>query len=244
MEHRGQVTGKASWPEIVDEPTWRAVCAVLTDPRRKTTPGPARQHLLSGIARCGACGGPMVCSSTGPSRGKRAIYRCRRGVEGDSGHVARDAAALDEYITRVVIERLSRPDAAKLLLYKQESDLPDLYRHRAALETAMQASNDLRREGLLTPAEFGEERREHQRQAAELDAKIGAAEQVDVLAPMIGNPRETWETRTLDQKRAIIDTLMSITVYPQPKGRPKGWTPGDAYFDQTIIDRGIKPKRG
>src|SRR5215469_1098010 len=46
MEHRGQITGRASWPPIVDEMTWRRVCAVLADPDRKTTPGPDRKHLL------------------------------------------------------------------------------------------------------------------------------------------------------------------------------------------------------
>lgn len=245
MEHRGQVTGKASWPEIIDEPTWRAVCAVLTDPRRKTTPGPTRQHLLSGIARCGKCGGPMICTTTGAGRGaKRSVYRCRRGVEGDSGHVARDRGTLDAYIVAVVIERLSRPDAATLLLQKQESELPDLYRCKAAIETAMRASNDLRREGLLTPDEFREERREHQRQADELDERIAAAEQVDILAPMLDDPKEAWETRTLDQQRGIIDTLMTIVVHPQPRGRPKGWIPGAPYFDPTIIKQGIGWKRG
>jgi DNA invertase Pin-like site-specific DNA recombinase len=244
MEHRGQITGKASWPPIVREETWLAVCAVLNDPKRKTTPGPARQHLLSGIVRCGKCGGPMVCSTTGPGRGaKRAVYRCRRGVEGDSGHVARDAGTLDDYIAAIVIERLSRPDAARLLLQEQVSELPGMYRQKVELEATMRASNDLRRQGLLTPAEFGEERREHQRQTVELDEKISAAEQVDVLAPMIGNPREAWKTRTLDQKRGIIDTLMTITVHPQPKGRPKGWVPGTPYFDPAVIDRGIEWKR-
>lgn len=243
--HRGQVAGKADAPAIVGEPTWRAVCSVLDDPRRRTTPGPARQHLLSGIARCGTCGGPMVCTTTGPGRGaKRAVYRCRRGAEGASGHVARDASTLDAYIIAVVIERLSRTDAAKLLLKQQESELPDLYRRKAAIETAMRASNDLRREGFLTPDEFRDERREHQRQADELDAMIAAAEQVDVLAPMLGDPQKAWETRTLEQKRGIIDTLMTLVVHPQPKGRTKGWTPGAPYFDSAIIKQGIEWKRG
>jgi DNA invertase Pin-like site-specific DNA recombinase len=245
MEHRGQVTGRASWPEIVDEPTWRAVCAVLADPRRRTSPGPERRHLLSGIARCGNCGTPMVCTTTGAGRGaKRTVYRCRRGVDGENGHVARDARTLDGYIASVVIERLARPDAEKLLLRKHESDLPELYRRKAALEAAMQASNDLRRQGLLTPAEFSDERREHQRQTQELDDKITTAEQIDILAPMIGDPVQAWETRTLDQKRAIIDTLMTLVVRPQPKGRPKGWTPGTPYFDPAIILAGIEWKRG
>lgn len=232
MEHRGKVTGKASWPPIVDETTWRAVRAILTDPKRHTTPGPARQHLLSGLARCGTCGGPMICTTVGHGRGaKRTVYRCRKAAEGDSGHVARDSAALDAFITGVVIERLKRPDAARVLLRKQVSSLPDLYRQKADLETAMKTSNELRRQGLLTPAEFGEERAEHQEQMDQLDNRIAEAEIADVLAPAVRDPEGTWATAALDQRRAIIDALMTITVHPQGRGRPKGWKPGMPYFD-------------
>ena len=48
MEHRGQVGGAGQWPAIVDEDRWRAVCAVLTDPGRKTSPGPAPRWLMTG----------------------------------------------------------------------------------------------------------------------------------------------------------------------------------------------------
>lgn len=233
----------AKWPAIVDAGTHRAVAALLSDPGRKTTPGPERTHLLSGIALCGICGGAMVCSTTGPGRGKRAVYRCRASVEGASGHVARDAAALDDYVTRLVIERLSREDAEKLLLKKTASDLPRLQKELATLREQMKAGNDLRRRGLLSAAEFAEERAEHQARLAQLEAAIAAAEAVDVLAPMIRDPAAVWKTRDLGQRRAIIDTLIIIRVFPQPRGRPKGWVPGAPYFDPAIIDRGIEWRR-
>jgi DNA invertase Pin-like site-specific DNA recombinase len=244
MEHRGQVTGKASWAEIVDEPTWRTVCAILADPRRKTTTGPERKHLLSGIARCGVCGGPMVCSRSGPSRGRRAVYRCRRGVEGDSGHVARDAGTLDTYITAQILEGFREPGAEKMLLKHRASELPALYRRKADLDAAMKASNDLRKQGLLTSAEFAEERKEHQEQTAALDAAITHADQGDVLASMVRDPDGTWDAATLDKKRSIISASMELAVHPQPKGRPKGWKPGEPYFDGEIINKGITWKRG
>jgi DNA invertase Pin-like site-specific DNA recombinase len=243
MEHRGQITGKAIWPEIVDEPTWRAVCAVLTDPKRRTTPGPARQHLLSGIARCGPCGTAMVGTSVGRAgEAKRTVYRCRRGVEGESGHVARDAVTLNAFVSALVIDQFERPGAEKMLLRQRESDLPALYQQKTAIGDAMKASNELRRQGLLTLAEFAEERREHQDQAAALDARIAAAELVDVLAPMVRDPRSVWAAASLGQRRAIVSALMEITVQPQGKGRPKGWKPGQPYFDASTI--AISWKRG
>ena len=56
MQHRGVVVGPAAWPAIVTESDHDAVAALLADPARRTSPGPARRHLLSGLARCGVCG--------------------------------------------------------------------------------------------------------------------------------------------------------------------------------------------
>src|SRR5215207_1121323 len=65
MVHRGQVVGEAGWPAILDEDTWRGVCAVLEDPGRRTNTTVARRWLLSGLARCGVCGDPVKSFSAG-----------------------------------------------------------------------------------------------------------------------------------------------------------------------------------
>ena len=140
MEYQGQVTGiRATWPPVVDEATWRAVVAVLDNPDRKTTPGPARKHLLSFIARCGVCDGPVIVSMTSGAaerrRGRRPVYRCRADTR---GHVARDQAAVDDLITRLVIARLSREDAADLLAKDRRDELASLNR---------EASGDRERDG-------------------------------------------------------------------------------------------------
>jgi len=225
----------AKWPALVDAGTHRMVAAVLADPRRKTTPGPERRHLLSGLVLCSACGRGMMCSSVGPARGGRPVYRCRAGLQGEAGHVIRDAAALDAYVTMVVIERFHMPDARTLLLKQAESALPRLREERGQLEDAMKASNDLRRRGLLTPAEFADERTGHQEQLARLDGQIADAERADVLAPMVRDPAAVWKSRDLGQRRAIIAELMTITVHPQKKGRPAGWQPGQPYFDPDSV---------
>lgn len=72
--HRGEVTGKGNWPPILDEQTWRQVCAVLAEPRivrrrdGRTYPvteahrGPVgRRYLLTGgLARCAVCSAPLA----------------------------------------------------------------------------------------------------------------------------------------------------------------------------------------
>jgi DNA invertase Pin-like site-specific DNA recombinase len=99
--HLGTVTSGV-WPPLVNEETFYAVQRILTDPGRTTRkPGKAK-HLLSMIARCGVCGGPMAV--TYRIDGGRPTYVCKghahtRIVQGD----------LDDYITERVLFRLEQP---------------------------------------------------------------------------------------------------------------------------------------
>jgi DNA invertase Pin-like site-specific DNA recombinase len=45
---------------VVDRALWEDVQVILSDPSRKTSPGPARKHLASGLARCGVCQRPLI----------------------------------------------------------------------------------------------------------------------------------------------------------------------------------------
>jgi len=236
MEHRGQITGAAQWPAIVDETTWRATVAILTDPGRRTTPGPARKHLLTWLARCGVCGAPVFCTSTSRAaargRDRRPVYRCR---EDTRGHVARDKATVDDFVTRLVIGRLSRSDAAELLAKDNRDELAALQREKVAIQELMAADRRLHLAHLLTEAEFASGRRKHQADLAALEQRIAEAVQTDVIAPLISDPARVWEGLGLDQRRAVVGALMTITILPAPKGRPKGWRPGQPYFDPNSI---------
>ena len=223
----------AKWPPIVDESAHRNVVGLLSRTERRTTTGPERRHLLSGIARCGVCGAGLICSSVGSKRGGRQVYRCR--ADDGGTHVMRAAAALEEFIETLVIGWFSLPETRSLRAVKKDGRLGQLRRQRAAVEEAMRSSNELRRRKLLTDEEFAEERAEHMATLADLDAKIAAAEAVDVVAPMFRDPAKVWEELDLDRRRAVIAALMTITVGPAPKGRPKGWVPGTPYFDGASV---------
>jgi hypothetical protein len=94
------------WPALVDRATFLAVQRVLNAPERKTTrPGRAR-HLLSMIAKCAVCGGPLSARS----RPGGVEYQCHEG-----GHVRVDYADLNDYATRAMLGYLARPDNADWL---------------------------------------------------------------------------------------------------------------------------------
>jgi DNA invertase Pin-like site-specific DNA recombinase len=236
MEHQGQITGTAQWPPVVDETAWRATVAILTNPERKTTPGPGRKHLLTWIARCGVCGGPVFCTSTSRAadkgRERRQVYRCR---EDTRGHVARDKTTLDGFITRLVIGRLSRPDAAGLLEQDHAGELAGLHREAAAIRELMAERDRLHRRRVITTAMLVDGMRELQTELDAVDVRIAAAGQADVLAPLIGDPAGVWAGLGLDKRRAVVGALMSVTILPTRKGRPAGWRPGQPYFDPDTI---------
>jgi site-specific DNA recombinase len=75
------------------------------------------------------CGAPVVCASMSGAAAKggerRLICRCR---EDTRGQVARDQAAVDDLITRLVLARLSRADARDLLAKDNRDELTSLHR--------------------------------------------------------------------------------------------------------------------
>ncbi|MCB8911078.1 recombinase family protein, partial [Rhodococcus rhodochrous] len=112
--HHGEIVGKAVWPPMVPEDRWRAVCAILNNPARKTTNGGTIKWLGSGIYVCGVCGSRELRVSA-KSDGRR-TYRCRnRESEMTTGHVTREAQTLDAYVEQLAVARLSRPDFLEML---------------------------------------------------------------------------------------------------------------------------------
>ena len=76
-------------------------------------------------------------------------------------------------------------------------------------------------------------------EAARLRERIDAALMVDALGAFRGaeDPASVWEGLDLDRRRNVIERLVaSITVNPAPKGRPKGWEPGQPYFHAESIE--------
>lgn len=100
VAHRGEIVAEAKdGQRIVPPELWQRVKGILEDPERRTTPGRPAGTPLSGIARCGRCGGPMNASKKTERAGspKRPVYICAR-----EQHLSRGRALVDEPVLRVV----------------------------------------------------------------------------------------------------------------------------------------------
>lgn len=228
-EYHGEMF-PAVWKPIVPLETHNAVLRLLADPARKKGPGNKPRWLLSGIAHCGYAGCDltvrMASASVGAYRKEeksRPIYRCRSG-----GHLARNAVTLDEWIGKLVVARLSLPDAAKLLAEEKNVDLKALHDRARELRAEQETwALDAVQPGGVKPAQLRIINARIDAELEEIDAQLASAAQTNVVADLVGQPdiQKRWDELSLDRKRAIIDLLMVVTILPVGKGRALTFDP-------------------
>ncbi|HEY3689669.1 MAG TPA: recombinase family protein [Pseudonocardiaceae bacterium] len=233
VEHEGKPLAKAKWPAIVPEDAWAAVCLLLGDPSRRRARSADRRWLGSGLFLCGVCNDgitTMRSASTSGSTGgpKRPTYRCKAGA-----HLARVAEPVDQFITDVVIGRLSQPDARLLLRTAPDVDTAALVAESEALRVRNGGLAEMFTDGVITRGELEVQRARIQARQAEIAAEMAGA--------AVGSPLEgfadaedvaaAWEAATVSRRKAVIDTLMVVTLLPAPRGR----RPGGGYFSTDSV---------
>lgn len=234
VEHDGQIVGPALWPAVLDMDTWQAVRAILTAPGRSRPKQGARRWLGSGLYLCGLamCDLSVRITSTrnGPGLPPRFNYRC----SGRSVHVSRAADHVDDLVTDTVIERLSRPDAVKLLRPKTPLvDITALHTEANAIRARMDELASLYAKGVVNASQLSTGTEELEAAVKAVDARIAAATSSSPLAGLAGEPdvAAMWPGLSLDRKRAVVDMLVTVTILPGKRGRK----PNGAYFDPESV---------
>ncbi len=228
-QHRGDVMGKATWPAVLEEDTWRALCARLNDPGRRTSPDFGRRWLGSGLYLCGVCGDTVIAgtSSTGTG-GHKPGYRCR-----SRQHVTRDAVKVDELVEAVVIDRLSRPDVLEVLTPSPTVDTVALHAEAVTVRARLDELAIVYADGGIDVRQLGEGTTRLRRRLGELEAALGQSAAGSVLLGVMGDDvAGRWAALDLSRRRAVIDALMVVTIHPARRGR----LPGRVYFDPTSIE--------
>jgi site-specific DNA recombinase len=229
MEHRGQIIGKAKWPEIVPESQWRALVELLNSPSRRTNvANTARRWLGSGLYRC-ECGSTLICSTSkkGPA------YRCRDGC----GRLSRKQSNVDDFVSAVIVGRLRRPDLADLLHHDDEGQLSRLEAESVSLRSRLDSLAALFGQGVIDAQQLTEGSREIKRRVDEVREETAALYHGTALAGVADadDPGAAWLGAPLDRKRAVLDALASVTLLLGPHGRPAGWQPGEPYFRPELV---------
>ena len=205
-------THPAVWPAIVPEETWRAAVEVLSSPGRRTAPKSGRA-LLSGLGLCGVCGS-TVHGGRNP-QGQR-TYRCR----GSMGHISRRADVVDEWVSKVMVARLSRADAADLLVDHDRPDAADLAARALTLRTRLGNLAELVADGTLEPAEARSASARLREELADAEAQMADAGRADVLGPLVHaeDVQAAWDGLETDRQRAVVATLARVVLHPVGRG--------------------------
>ncbi len=216
----GDEVGQGTWEPLVPEETWRAVVAVLGDKGRKPTQGV--RTMLGGIGLC-RCGNYIVGSH---SANGRPSYRCnqdsRNGRPGP--HVGVIAAGVDEHVGALVVARLSEPGAAGLLAPAAgDGNAGALHDEAVSLRARLARLGELYMDGKITEQDMVSGRGRGEQRLAEVEEQLAGLGRESVLAPLIAarNIAAAWEGLGTDRRRAVVDALMTVTLYPSGRGARK-----------------------
>jgi site-specific DNA recombinase len=230
--YRGDIVGPANWPAIVAEDTWRAACAILSDPSRRTNGGRGGtvRWLGSGLYVCGVCSQPQLRVGSGGSV-KRHTYRCgNREIRDGGGHVTREAPSLDSYVEEVIIARLSEPGLLeKLVKADADHDTSGLRLELVAVRERQDELAALFAAGTINARQLATGTAKLTAKEDELTKAVAAAGRRNPLQIVAGakDLRALWfgirEDRSdglsLGQRRAILDALLTVTVLSAPRRR-------------------------
>lgn len=245
IERHGAIVGPAEWSGIVDPGKWRLVRDLLTTPGRKHPISADRVWLGAGLFLCGVCGDgtTMISASTrNKARGGAYVpaYACRSGA-----HLTRTASYLDEFVTGIVIERLSRPDAQLLLApAARRVDVEGLHVQREVLRSRARELAALFARGAMTGDQLETASEIIRADTEGIDRELAAATATSPLSGFADaeDVETAWKSATVGRRKAVVRALMDVTLLPAPKGRPAGWSPGEPYFNPDAVRISWKTK--
>jgi site-specific DNA recombinase len=211
--HLGEIVADAEWPAIVDEATWQAAAAALNNPARRTGVNGGR-YLLSGLAICGVCGARVHAG--GNARKGVPAYRC----SGSTGHFARKAVPVEEFVEAVMVARLSRPDARDLLTTRDKPDTASLRDEANGLRERLDALAVDFADGSLTASQLRVATERIRSRLESVEGQLADAGRVDLLGPMVNSDdvATAWVSASISRRRSVIALLAEVVIHPPGRG--------------------------
>ncbi|MBD8056873.1 recombinase family protein [Rhodococcus ruber] len=212
--HKGKITGKGNWEGIIDPEDFERVQVIISDPRRRTNPGPEPKHLLSGIAVCGICGAKMhrLKNNGYPA------YAC----SSKNGCVYRSVSFADEVVTEIVLERLNNP-AMFAPVGDDESERKSAVAELDELNARWESLAEQFAEGDISAAMLAKLEKKLQVRIDDAKRRSQPKALDPLLEQFVGpSAREVWEASTttvLDRRQIVQLVCESVTILPVGKDR-------------------------
>jgi site-specific DNA recombinase len=240
-----EIVGRAPWEPVIPESSWRAVCAILTDPARRNGPGNTPRYLGSGIYLCGKCddGTTLAIARSDAGAARHARYTCWPERQRNSlpmserkWHLSRSAARVDEFVEEAVMAWFERDDATDALPPPPgaEVDLPALQAEEKSILELLNEQARLHARRVLTGEQLEAGSRELQVSLQRVRSAIAATEESSPLTGLVRGPgiREIWPGMDLGRKRAVLRALADVTLLGSARS---GRLPDGGYFDPRAV---------
>ena len=192
---------RALWAPLLDVERYDALCALFASRSTGERPG-GRRYLLSGLARCGACGHVMRGNG---SKHRGFVYTCPSRAQGGCGRSAMSGKVADSAVSLWVarelaalgdIDRVHEP-------WPHATELADVVLRKSALMREY-TSGSLDGSTVFPAVRALEQRAK----ALEASRSAWAASQV----PTVAHAASLWPTAELAARRAILEGMVEAVV--------------------------------
>jgi site-specific DNA recombinase len=228
--HHGEILEgvKATWPALISVDDHYRLRALFASPERDKWRNPSTlRHLGTGLYRCGrpGCDGRMrvVAQADKPRR-----YDCR-----ECHKVSRLQVPVDDFVQRVIVGRLARPDALDVFLGPDD----DKARAAAASEvTRLQAElaemQRLLRAGRLKPLDMVAYREGWEPRMAAAEAAARPSVVPGAVVGLAGpDAARRWAQASIATRRAALDVLAVVTIMPMGGRRGQPFDPASVVME-------------
>ena len=219
-EHNGEIVGKAVWEPIISVEDRGRLLAMM-EQKRTTRERTVRSYLLSGMLRCGKCGGTLFTAARKTSR----RYVCMAGPDHRGcGGLTVVANPLDELVAAAVLYRLDTPELAAALSGRAAHDeqttaLADaIGADRAQLDelAEMYASKQIPAREWMTA------RKPIEARVKDAERRLARVTRNDALTGIVGNGQalqSQWAELNLTRQHAIVKAVLDhVVIAPGTSG--------------------------
>ena len=216
--HQGEVIGDAVWKPIISQATHTRLVRILTDAKRRTSPGNARSYLLSGFVVCSKCGARMVAR---PRAGTR-TYTCAK-EQGGCGGRRIVAEPLETLVRDALFVRFDSPALSEVLAAQEDTGEENalLNSIREDEDALTQLAEDHYAARLITRQEFLAAREAIETRIGntrrELAVRSGSRVLANLPTGRLALERE-WSDRDLSWRRAVLGLFIEKVIIEA--GRP------------------------
>lgn len=221
--HQGVDVGSAVWEAVVDQATWQRAQALLGDPSRQERRTARRNLLTGGLLVCGRCGKRLYGKPVaGVGRIPAHTYTCHK-PHGGCGRVSGRVNPVEAVVVERLFDLVEDPRLARELHRRHSGDhtaAARVEKLRAELDQLSVQFDD----EVLDPAEYVRMRDKRRAQLAEATEALTAQTSASAVGRYAGRKgllRAEWATLSLDQRQAILRSVLErVTLAPHDPAKP------------------------